>query len=60
MSENILKFGDIIALHLEDIKLIVKSDKFKHSGKCSKYFTGYEDNDIIRPLCIVCLKLMDT
>ena len=29
------------------------SDKFKHSDKGFKYFIDYEENDIIRPLCIV-------
>ena len=29
------------------------SDKFKHNNKGTKYFIGYEDNDIIRSLCIV-------
>ena len=65
MSKKALKFGDIkinkkefrtskqtIALDLVDIDKIVIPDKFKHSDKRSKYFTGYKDDDIIRPLCI--------
>ena len=38
---------------LVDTNQIVISDKFKHCNKGSKYFIGYEDNDITRPLCIV-------
>ena len=36
-----------------DIDKKVLSDKFKHNDKGSKYFIGYKDNDIIRPLCVV-------
>ena len=66
MSEKTLKFGDIvvnkkefcaskqvIALNLVDTDKIVISDKFKHSNNGSKYFIGYIDDDIIRPLCII-------
>ena len=78
MSEKILKLGDVevnkneyraskqpIALNLVNINQIVVSDKFKRSGKCFKYFIGYKDNDIIRPLYIVlpqmkeCIKYFD-
>ena len=41
------------ALDLVDINQIVTSDKFKHSDKGCKYFIDYEDDDIVRPLCIV-------
>ena len=66
MSEKTFKYGDAeinkkefhaskqpIALDLADINQRVTSDKFKHSHKGSKYFNGYEDDDIIRPLCTV-------
>ena len=66
ISEKTLKFSDVevnkkkfhaskqlIALDLVDVNQIVTSDKFKHSQKCSKYFIGYQEDDIIRPLCIV-------
>ena len=29
------------------------SDKFEHSDKGVKYFIGYKDDKIIRPLCII-------
>ena len=69
MSEQTLKFGDIvvnkkefhaskqaIALNLVDTNKIVVSGKFKFSDNSSKYFIGYshdDDDDVIRPLCIV-------
>ena len=40
-----------IALSLVDIAKIIISDKFKHNDKGSKYFIGYTDDNIIRPLC---------
>ena len=32
---------------------IVVSDKFRHSEKGYKYFIGYQEDEIIRPLCII-------
>ena len=61
MNQKTLKCNDVvvnkkefhtskqtIALNSVLIKL-----KFKHSDKCSKYFIGHKENDIIRPLCIL-------
>ena len=59
MSEQTLKFGEnvvkkkAITLHLLDTNNIVVSDKFKLSDNGCKYFIGYSDGDIIRPLCII-------
>ena len=66
MSEKTSKFGNFevnkkesyaskqpIALNLVNVNQIVISDKFKHNDKGPKYFIGYKDDDIIRPLCIV-------
>ena len=66
MSKKILKFDDVevnkkelhtskqlIALDLEDINKILVSDKFKHSDKGFQYFAGYENDNIIRSLCII-------
>ena len=66
MSEMTLKFSNI-KVHKEefhkskqDIDLdsvttdkIVVSDKFRHSEKGYKYFIGYQEDEIIRPLCII-------
>ena len=32
---------------------IVVSDKFKHSDEGFKYFIGYQEGEIVNPLCIV-------
>ena len=66
MSEKTLKFDNIqankkyfhackqaIDLNLVDINKIVISDKFKHRDKGFKYFIGYKDDNIVRPLCII-------
>ena len=70
MIESTLKLGAVevnkkeshaskqpIALQLVDINQIVTSDKFKQSNKSSKYFIGYKNDDIIRPLCIALLQM---
>ena len=42
-----------IDLNLVGINKIVISDKFKHRDKGFKYFIGYKDDNIVRPLCII-------
>ena len=32
---------------------IVVSDKFKHSDNAFKYFIGYKESDIVKPLCVI-------
>ena len=32
---------------------IVTSDRFRHSDEGFKYFIGYQDNEIVKPLCII-------
>ena len=47
MNKRINKIEDI------DVNNILVSKKKAYGTKNScKYFTGYDDNDIIRPLCI--------
>ena len=66
MSEKILKFKNIrlnkkefhkskrsINLDLINVDQIVVSDKFKHSDDGFKYFIGYKEDEIVKPLCIV-------
>ena len=68
LSKQKLKFGDIVvnkkefqaskqavALNLEDTNKIVVSDKSKFCDNGSKHFIGYshDDDDVVRPLCIV-------
>ena len=76
MSEKTLKFNDIrvnkkevhkskqpINLDLVNVDQIVVSDKFKHSDDGFKYFVGYKEGEIVKPLCMmmnryVCMKMM--
>ena len=66
MSEKTLKFDNSevnkkefhfskqgITLNLVNVNQILISDKFKHNGRSFKYFIGYKDDNIIRPLCII-------
>ena len=66
MSEKTLKVNDAdvnkkefhaskqpISLNSVFINKIVVSDKFGHSDKGFKYFIGYKEDDVIRPLCII-------
>ena len=66
MSEKTLKFNSIrvnkkefhkskqpIDLMLVNAERIVTSDKFKHSDEGFKYFIGYQEGEIIKPLCII-------
>ena len=66
MSEKTLKFDNIrvkkkefhkskqsIDLMSINVDQIVISDKFKHSSKGFKYFIGYQEGEIVKPLCIM-------
>ena len=66
MSEKILKFGNIRVntkefhkskqssdLDIINVDEIVVSDKFKHSDGGFKYFIGYKEGEIVKPLCII-------
>ena len=66
MSKQTLKFGEnvvnkkyfyaskqAIALDSVDSSKILVSEKFKFSDDGCKYFIGYSDGDVIRPLCII-------
>ena len=66
MSEKTLKFDNIrvnkkefhkskqpIDLNLINADQIVVSDKFKHSDDGFKYFIGYKEGEIVKPLCII-------
>ena len=66
MSEKTLKFNNIRATKKEFYKFkqaidlmslnvdqIVISDKFKHSDEGFKYFIGYQEGEIVKPLCII-------
>ena len=66
MNEKTLKFNNIKvnkkefhkskqAIDLDSVTTdkIVVSDKFKHSEESYKYYIVYQENEIIRPLCII-------
>ena len=66
MSEKTLQFNDIILNKKEfhrskepidlfsvNVDQIVVSDKFKHNNKVFKHFIGYQEGEIVKPLCII-------
>ena len=66
MSEKTLKFNNIrlnkkefhkskqpIDLMSVNTKHIVTSDKFKHTDEGFKYFIGYQEDEIVKLLCII-------
>ena len=56
-KENIHASKHPVALNLVNINQMLISDKFEHSDKSFKYFIGYKDDNIIRPLCIILPKM---
>ena len=68
MSEHTLKLNNIrlnkkkkknhkskepIDLMSVNVDLLIVSDKFKHSDEGYKYFIAYEEDEIVKPLCII-------
>ena len=66
VGEKTLKFNNIkikkkefhrskqaIDLESVDTNKIVVSDKFRHSEESFKYFIGYQEDEIVKPLCII-------
>ena len=66
MSEKTLKFNNIrlnkkelhkskepINLMSVNVDQIIVCDKFKHNNERFKYFIGYQEGRIFRPLCII-------
>ena len=66
MSEKTLKFDNIrvnkkefhkskqlINLDLVNVDQIIISDKFKHNDDGFKFFMGYKEGEIVKPLCII-------
>ena len=47
------KSKQAIDLDSVDADKIVVSDKFKHSEEGFKYFIGYQEDEIVKPLCII-------
>ena len=72
MSEKPLKFNNIrlnkkefhkskkpIDLMSVNVDQIVVSDKFKHNNKGFKYFIGYQEGGIVKPLYIILPQMND-
>ena len=66
MSEKTLRFNNIrlnkkefhnskkpIDLLSVNVDQIVVFDKFKHSNEGFRYFIGYQEVEIVKPLCII-------
>ena len=66
MTEKTLKFNNIrvnkkefhkskkpIDLMSVNVDQIVVSDNFNHNEDGFKYFTGYQEDEIVKPLCII-------
>ena len=47
------KSRETIDIELLNVDQIVVSDKFKHSDGGFKYFIGYKESEIVKPLCII-------
>ena len=52
-KKKIHKSKKPIDLMSVNVDQMVVSDKFKHSGKGFKYFIGYQEDEIVKPLCII-------
>ena len=66
MTKKTLKFNNIrvnkkkfhkskqpIDLMSVNVDQILISEKFKHSNDSFKYFIGYQEDKIVKPLCII-------
>ena len=66
MGEKTLRFNNIrfdkkefhkskkpIDLMSVNVDQIVVSDKFKHNNEVFKYFIGYQEGEIVKPLCVI-------
>ena len=51
-KKELHKFKQPIDLDLKNVDQIVVPDKFKHSDGGFKYFIGYKEGEIVKPLCI--------
>ena len=72
MSEKTLKFDNVrfnkkefhkskqpIDLDLVNPDPTVVSDKFKHNNNGFKYFIGYKEVEIVKPLCILLPQMIE-
>ena len=52
-KNEFIKSKEPIDLMYVNVDQIVVSDKFKHSNEDFKYFIGYLEGGIVKPLCII-------
>ena len=52
-KKEFLRSKQAIHFDLVNTDKIVLSDRFKHSEEGFKYFIGYQEDEIIKPLCII-------
>ena len=52
-KEEFHKSKEPIDLMSVNIDQIVISDKFRHNNERLKYFIGYQEGEIVKPLCII-------
>ena len=45
---------DLMSVNIDQI---VISDKFNHNNNDFKYFIGYQEDEIVKPLCIILPKM---
>ena len=70
MNEKTLKFHDIVVnkkefdkskqpinLDLVNVDQIVIFDRFKYIDDGFKYFIGYKEVDVVKPLCIILIEM---
>ena len=60
-KSNFYKNKKLFNLHDLDVNEVLVSKKESYGTKHSlKYFTGYNDDDVIRPLCIKLPQMLNT
>ena len=52
-KKKIRMFKEPIDLMLVKIDQMMVSDKFNHNEDGFKYFIGYQEGEIVKPLCII-------
>ena len=52
-KKEFYKSKQVIDLDSVTTDKIVVSDKFRHSEDGHKYFIGYQEDEIVKPLCII-------
>ena len=46
-----------VPLKSVNVDQIIVSDKFKYSDEGFKYFIGFQEGEIVKPLCIILLEI---